>query len=406
MVENTKKNKIGLSAIFSCYIAVIPILEYYRSPLGGFNSATFLAMAFLALFFALLILKDRDKRIVFDGRMLPVWLYIVFMTFNIIVCFSLYNYSYNWDNLSSFVRFIVLFFSLLVFGHNYFDFSIAIKFLEKFLVVCAVLIFIQDFLYIFLHVGINMTVPGLLMNASDAVYAGRPGGLYMEPAHYSQSALLYICVYLFSKNSELNLSRKSFILVILGIIASGSGQGYAFLGIIYCIWLVYNLRVKNLSPKKFVGILLSIVGVILLCSILIQIPFVQTAVSRFISEDGTLGGKALQGRTYTNIIFKELNQTEKTFGIGFGFVKSLTDGYVNSLYTHLIQCGYLSLIPLGYIFIYVLTKGQTFARVFIILYAIMVCFAGVATPMGLCFYLLFLLFSKSLSDKDSDKEKL
>ena len=406
MVENTKKNKFGISAIFSCYIAIIPVLEYYKSPLSGFNSATFLAMVFCVLFLPLLFIEKKDKKIEFDSRMLPVWVYIIFLTFNIAACFSLYDYSYEWNNLSSYVRFVVLFFSLLVFGHNYFDFSVAIRFLEKFLTICAILIFVQDLLYIFFNIGVNISIPQLLMNSTDAVYAGRSGGLYMEPAHYAQSALLYVCAFLFNNDSRLILSRKSFFIVVFGIIASGSGIGYVLLAAIYFLWLVYNLRLNNLSPKKFISIVLSIVIVAFLCLLLLQIPFVQNAASRFIGADGSLGGKALQGRTYTNVLFKRLTPTQKMYGIGFGFLSRFTDGYVNSLYSHLIQCGYLSLIPLGFIALYILVKGRPFARAFVVLYIAMVCVAGVATPMGLCFFLSFLLFDGSKCDKAIDKESL
>ena len=108
-----KKSSIGISVMFSCYIAVIPIIEYYKSPLRGFNCATFFAMVFLALFAVLIGMRiAREGKVVLDGRMMPVWGYIVFMTLNVIVCFSLYNYDYTWSNLSSYVRFIVLFFSI------------------------------------------------------------------------------------------------------------------------------------------------------------------------------------------------------------------------------------------------------------------------------------------------------
>lgn len=397
-----EKKRLKIGVIFSCYVVLIPILEYYKSPLDGFNMATFLAMAFLVLFAVLVGTRiAREWKISLDGRMIPVWVYIAFMTFSVLICFSLYDYKYTWDNLSSYVRLLVLFFSILVLGHHYFDFSVAMKFLEKLLVFCALLIFVQDVLFIFFDIGVNINIPSLLMNRSYAVYPGRPGGLYMEPAHYAQSAVLYICMFMFGNRKALNLSWKSFVIIGLGVVASGSGQGYLVLGLVYFLWVLDQIRLKNVTSQRLILASLSVVAVASACFVLLQIPFFEGVVSRFMGEDGSLGGLALKGRTYTNALFKKLSETQQLFGVGFGFTKVVTVGYVNSLYSHLIQCGYLSLIPLGVIFAYLFFKGSSYVKAFTVLYAVMICFSGVATPMALCFYLSFLLFERPMSKKRS-----
>ena len=44
------KTSISVKKIFSSYVVLIPIIEYYKSPVSGFNLATFMAMVFLVVF--------------------------------------------------------------------------------------------------------------------------------------------------------------------------------------------------------------------------------------------------------------------------------------------------------------------------------------------------------------------
>lgn len=224
----------------------------------------------------------------------------------------------------------------------------------------------------------------------------------MEPAHYAQSALIYLSTFLFDTKKSYKLSKTAFVIILFGVIASGSGQGYALTAVLFGIWFLNHLRITKLSVQKLFRLTGAALALGVVCLISLRIPFVQHAVSRFIGPDGSLGGQALAGRTYTNIIFQQLSPKEKIYGIGFGHLSDLTSGYANSLYAHLIQCGYLSLGVLVFIFLYLLIKGKPRTKAFSILYALMVCFASVATPMSLCFFLLFMLFD---NEGSGEKEK-
>ena len=55
---------------FSAFVPLIPILQYYVSPIGAFNAATFLAVCFLALFILNFIFFSRG-RVLLNLNLLP-----------------------------------------------------------------------------------------------------------------------------------------------------------------------------------------------------------------------------------------------------------------------------------------------------------------------------------------------
>ena len=217
----------------------------------------------------------------------------------------------------------------------------------------------------------------------------RFGGLFMEPAHFTQSAMIYLCFLIFDNNKGLN-NKYKIILIIVGIVFSGSGQGYLFLAILLFLWLFKYLF---LGKKTRGGIItLVTVGVVVISSIplLYQFSFFQNALSRVANNNFGFGGKALAGRTYTNYIFGELDVQKRFIGVGFGHADDLTIGYVNSLYRHLFECGYISIPFLVLLIIVPSFKGDYAVISYCLIFWIMIYFTGVWAPMTLFHSLLFI----------------
>ena len=80
---------------FSAFVPLIPILQYYVSPIGAFNAATFLAVCFLALFILNFIFFSRG-RVLLNLNLLPAFVYLFYMTLNVIVTGWYYSYPISW----------------------------------------------------------------------------------------------------------------------------------------------------------------------------------------------------------------------------------------------------------------------------------------------------------------------
>lgn len=374
-----------LSSIFSIHITLIPITQYYKSPINGLNFATFLTiLLFPLLLFGVFVVK---KSSLYRISMIPAGGYFFAVVINVIICNYLYSYDITWDNYSYFIRFIVLFVSLLFCGHYYLDVNIVVKTLKILLLLSAVFIVIQTVSYYMLGKGFNIYISALLATDRYNSVGNRFSGLYIEPAHYAQSACLYLCYSLLGTKA---FKAKEIALIVVGVLLSGSGQGYLFIGLIYAMWCFSIVFIKKISVKKSLMLMISLIlGLVSLYSIS-SASFFQNATSRLIGINGELGGVALAGRTYTNVLFNRFTLLQKWIGIGFGFTSNVTSGYVNALYLHLFEFGYFGAVILYGIlgYIYIRIKGPF--KSFVLIYGIMILFAAVATPMDLCFYLSLL----------------
>lgn len=393
MNSRATKNKYTIISIYSIYVSLIPILQYYKSPIAIFNLATFMAVFFLCLF-VVIGLAGRSFVIRIESGHKPVRLYMLYITLNVIATTIYYNRQINWENLNAYIRMIVLFTSLILLGHSFFDKDIAINVLRKVLVLCSFVILLQDILYYVFSLSISFTIPQLLTEADYALVSNRFSGLYMEPAHFSQCAILYLCLDIFDekKNSNSGGGWEN-IVIIGGVILSGSGQGYLLLGLLYLAWMIVSFNRKRISQTKFLALLSSAIVVVIGANLLSRTELVSRALSRIVSERGVFNSVAFVGRTYTNIFFDNLSNAQKWLGVGFGHEYEIVNKglYINSVYAHLIQCGYTSIPLLIIVFLLLLRQGGLKERIYIPLYMLTMYFAATGNPMLLCFNFLYLL---------------
>ena len=381
---NTNKNTL-LSKVFTTYVVLLPILQYYKSPVPSLNFATFLAVAFLPI-----LIISQQGIILYNKHFLPITVYSLFILFNVILTTILYNHSISMEYDGAFLRMILLFVSILYVGHSFFDIKRAEKVLEIMLLASAGFMIIQ-FASFFLSGRFLVGNISILLTNEGYRNTSRATGFYMEPAQYAQSAALYLCLKLFSNSS---LDWKKIIVVFFGVVMSGSGQGYLYLLMIAILYfLEFN---KKLSQRKLLYGFFVIISVFVVIVLLYRIPYIQLAIERiFPNDDGSFGGVALQGRTYTNKYFYLLSDLERMWGVGFGLSQSVIpsskEAYINTLFVHLIECGYVSILVWAFMLIYSFLMSPLETRVFILIYIVMLYFSGMGRPMMICYFFSFIL---------------
>ena len=380
---------------FSAFVPLIPILQYYVSPIGAFNAATFLAVCFLALFILNFIFFSRG-RVFLNLNLLPAFVYLFYMTLNVIVTGWYYSYPISWNSCNTYIRLVLLFTALLFFGYGYFDREYALRVLTGLVVVCSVMILVQDVLYYGFSHGINMNIPALLTVPEYSEIKFRFSALYMEPAHFAQSAVLCLFLRIFSEER----SRSDLIqnmIILTGVALSGSGQGYLFLGFLYLFWIMYSFAQKRISRNQLFFILFVTFSAVLSILFLLQLDVVRQSFARILGQNGILDSTAFVGRTYTNVFFSEMSADARWLGVGFGHQFDVVNRglYINSFYSHLIQCGYTGAVLLLFLLLVLFIRGDAGVKAFIPVYALMIYFASGAGVMELCFYFLFLLPAKN-----------
>ena len=375
--------------MFSAYVVLLPIIQYYKSPVSVLNMATFLALIWLIIF----AIRSEGKLVIVKP-FAPITLFPIWVTGSILV-FGLTNKDPSMHvNIWSYLRLMMLLISLIYLGSKYFDIDYALSFMEKLLLASSFYIVIQLLVRLIFRFNLMGVIPTLVTYEGYKNSSMRASGFFMESAAFAQSAILYLCYKLFSEQSWTKNDQLKLIIVIVGIVLSGSGQGYVLLLFLFLSFFLYRFF-TNASIRKIVEGIIVIILIILALYILFQTPYGQFAISRLYTTkngDISFGGQGLAGRTYTNRYFYSLTDTQKVWGIGFGNISEITAGYINSLYYYLIEGGYISIAMFAIILISAFVYGNTRVRMYCMIYAIMFYFTGCGRGVILCYSLLFLFW--------------
>lgn len=384
---NNRTNRV--SCIFSAYVVIIPVIQYYKSPFSFFNLATFFALIF-GLCFALYSCSSTTKKaFVIKMEHSTILLYILFLWINVVITSYLYSYNISWQNLSTVLRATIIIVGLVIFGSDFFDLSKARKALMYLVLISSILIIFQNVVYIFTGNRIVFIVKNLLSNSGYGENVLRFSGIYMEPAHFAQSATIYLIISLFIPGSKQFRLTRVHIIIIAGIILSGSGQGYLYLTVFILFSIGYYLYITKATKERVLKVLFVVLFLSVLIAIVLNLSIVKLGLSRLYSDDGSIGGVALAGRTWTNDKFSQLPEIQKWTGVGYGHLHLVTTGYVNGMYSSLMQCGYPSLFFLYYIFYKSLFKMKITNRIITVLFIGLTSYAGVTEPTILSLFVLF-----------------
>lgn len=133
-----------------------------------------------------------------------------------------------------------------------------------------------------------------------AGYLFRPSGFFLEPSHFFLYSFPIITVLLLSVNRDKKDFRTA-LFISLGLLLTTSGMGIVVLAGLWTLYFLIYKKVEDYSIFSFIKQISvrSVVIVLLLVVVFYLayrgIPFIQSAVDRFLIEDET--SNAIDGRT-------------------------------------------------------------------------------------------------------------
>jgi hypothetical protein len=384
-----------MKKLFTISVVILPLIMVYRSPISGLDLGTFW---FLCLSIFLLL---KSKRIQLSNK--PLLIFLTYTLISTLISILLQS------DLSVILilrtgKFIALILIILYLGYHFFDIQIGIKALKVVTFSAVIYIILQTIMYKFLGILLPRGFLSLIVTdyysnidyAHSASIFYRPTGFFIEPASFSQYTLLYLTYSLFGFNSTKRcFNWKHAVFVSLGIILSGSGQGLLLLVIVWLIWFITRVLFGSISFK---GILLLfiilIIGTVLIPPLL-ETSHVTKTLTRVFGESGLGFGDALMARTKGFDYFSNLEGIYKLIGMGYGNVPE--NIYFNSTAYTLYCSGILGMFLVVLIYISLFVRGNSFQKVFTIIYFILIMGSATFTAANICFFLSFLI-SKKLSN--------
>lgn len=344
--EISKRKKI-----YSLLVATIPIFSIYSAGIPGVNLGELL----LILFF---IISIFDKKSPTENKN-SVVLIITFGYYVLLVTLlsMFFDHSQLNNVLIRTTRFIFYLGVLVFLSKKYFNFRYTISLVKRISILATCFLLLQKILFETYNVFIKGFLPFLPLYTSHyetydylSIYKQifyRPTSFFLEPAHYSQYALLGIVIFLFEKKFDRNNILWAFFLS-LGVALSTSGQGL-LIGTV--IWIIYIFKMVFVIRGSFK---MKIIAISTLFSALIALPFIlrigviSNNISRILSRGEST---AVSARTEGFVeFFTQESLWIKFFGAGYG---NTPYGVWYSSVAYFLYCtGVIGLIMVIFLFAY------------------------------------------------------
>ena len=230
----------------------------------------------------------------------------------------------------------------------------------------------------------------------------RPSSIFMEPAHFSQYAVLPGIAALFGKGRFINEKyRKIYVLIIFSALFMSKSANGIFVALIILVIYFFRWAHARITANKFI---IGVIAVIVACIFLVSTDFIRDAWERVASvavrDRGTTGNqRLLQGL----MVFLQLPFMEKLFGVGFGNIlpymtlnhittnySSVVSEYMNGFSVVLISSGLIGFI--AYISIYAkwfIQNKSIAGRMALLVLAVFMCTSGMFFSIDLVLYFIF-----------------
>ncbi len=274
---------MGIDSIYTLCVALLPVLCLLNVPVANISLGTVLLLLFApyAIIRILMALKGGRPRITAFFFFL-FYLYLVFRADGsvsyMVLCAA--TFVHLWGIACGSVHTEKL-----------------RRYVELFALLNTALIFLQVLLYYGVHIKLTFLPASLfhrdfreswVFRNEPGLY--RPSALFLEPSHFAQYCCFALISVLFPREGKPNLIQAGFL--ALGCVLSTSGMGIAMVCAIIA-WYCLVSRVKLESKLFYVVLFTPLVLIGLL--VMLQIPFVQTALQRVFSNVD--GYNAVRGRT-------------------------------------------------------------------------------------------------------------
>lgn len=274
---------MGIDSIYTLCVALLPFLCLLNVPVANISLGTVLLLLFAPYAFLCILMALKNA--------LPR---ITALFFFLFYCYLAFRADGNASH-------VVLCAATLIHLWGIACGSVKTEKLRKYVEVYALVNTVLIILQVLLYYGVHIKLPFLpaslfhrdfreswVFRNEPGLY--RPSALFLEPAHFAQYCCFALISFLFPRNKKPDLLKAGFI--ALGCLLSTSGMGIAMVCAIFG-WYFLVSRVKFESKLFYVILWTPLVLIGLL--ILIQVPFVQTALQRVFSNVD--GYNALRGRT-------------------------------------------------------------------------------------------------------------
>lgn len=388
--------------IYTAIIALLPIVSIYASGIPGVN----LGELFMILFLGYAILFDRksvhnqnkaNMIVLFGG-------YIILSTL-----LSLFIDSSQISNvIIRTVRFVFYLFVIFYLSRKFFDLEYASKLIMNASALATIYIIIQNIFYRGWGIILKGFVPFIPVYTSQyekmnySVFYQtqfyRPTSFFLEPAHYSQYALIGLVVYLFSAQAN----RKNLLLaafLTFGIVLSTSGQGIMIAGMIWVLFvlqLIFSNNIISSNRNKLIGVALLIFAAVI-SPFALNSQVLKNTISRVFSSGAN---SAVSARTEGYVaFFMNSNVFTKIFGAGFG--NTPYNIWFSGLAYILYCSGIIGFVILCGIFLTYFMKSKSKYVMMIIL----VCFIlSVSAEIINSYWIVFMFSLFCYSKKDTASE--
>lgn len=389
-------------------ILIVAVLSIYKSPVPRIDLGTFLIIA------SIVINIVGMKRLTLPVQEFKVWgvfvIYIIFVTLMSPEFIKFQDLSYIWMRTTK--NILIMFYMFMVYIGRAFDLNYAFSKIKLFCTVATYFLFFQ--LVMAKLFGIN--VPGYFLQLCSSDYYieratasisssdyFRLTSFFPEPAHYSSYMILALLVCLFYDESKKELTRGIFFTV--GIVASTSGQGLFYIGIVWSIWLFLGYKRAKVSLRQF-----CFRAIVMLTGLIALVVFLNSQTGQFVMErifGYTHQGNAIEGRIipYLRIFNESYPIFLRLFGFGYANV-DLTIFY--STWAYNIWCLGLigTLLCLAIYRYYYKINKSNFIRVALLVNIIMGVFTTTFNGITMLLWFSFIMnYDSQTEAKTKVKEK-
>ena len=379
---------LSLPTLFTVSVALFPLLDVVKSPFPGFSLGTVVIL--VSEFLLIASMKNRETRIDLTSCFI---LYILCVS--LVLFFSgitIYSEDGIITALLRLFKFILIVLPIFLLAlYKSIDECLIFKTIRLICIVSSLYVVAQQ---AFLAIGLvipnaftQFATSDLYLSTGFAVSSSfRPSGLFLEPAHMAQYCLPFLLWQAFDPLKSDNRFLFLFI-VSFGIVLTGSGMGV--FGVV-AILLAYCI--KGLGKNAL--LIFAIVALTLVSLFALQTDFIQSVLERLFTANASGGGNAFEARIGNGMdIYYTKDIAEQLFGSGFGNVPaSYTSGFEYVLNT----LGIVGVVLLAGASIFVIARSETWGKLLILLYIVLMIGAQVFTAATFTFYYLLAYLSMKL----------
>lgn len=399
--------------IYSCFIAFLPILSIYASGIPGVTLGD-LGLILLFVFTAIDRRKDNVISCNDNTKIIRVFFLLSFYYLFSFFCSAILQPNPPIVDMAiRIIRFLFYILVLITISRKYFDYDITSNWVIRISIFAAFYVVIQYiFYYKFSYIlsGYIKIFPIYLKRYSVIDYAARyeshffrATSIFLEPAHYTQYAVLGLCFSLVGYSQKKYRSLIIPIIISAGIILSTSIQGITITALLWLFWIpiIYSYN-KNKKGILFIYLILIFLPIIMY--FVLNSDIVQNALSRIFLSGGNQELSAYNARFGGIEAISRLKGIFTFIGMGFGQVpKNL---WMNSAAYVWYGTGLIGIILTLYLLIkcFLVSKNLV-SRLVCLIYFVLFFSSDIFNSYICVFYFSFMCFTSLRSSKPNYLEQ-